>query len=415
MPQSHRPAARDGGPPIGRHQGDSMQHLDAADAAPFTPAAAAPRVLGIRFTGSGSEYFRIWAVNLLLILVTLGLYLPFAKARRIRYFYANTLVDGQALGFHGDPWKMFRGFVLLILLMGAYSAAGRLSSVAAVVAFLILCVVWPALWRASLQFRLGNTSWRGLRMRFEGSLTDAYLACAPSYLPAIALVVGATQMEPEAMKAGAGLTPSFWLYIVGALCMALLAPWSLALFKRYQHNGYRIAGQHSHVKLSGGQLYLLVLKIVLVSLVPLVLAGVLMTASFMMARTLGGSRETGLVVIVIGSLLAYLLYFAVVTPYAATRLQNLVWNGTSSESLSFNSQLKFGAMFWLTLKNWLLTALTLGLYRPFAAVATARLRLEAVSIDCADDPLDWVAAASAGHADATGEIAGDFFGIDMGL
>ena len=31
------------------------------------------RALRIEFTGSGSEYFRIWIVNLLLILVTIGL------------------------------------------------------------------------------------------------------------------------------------------------------------------------------------------------------------------------------------------------------------------------------------------------------------------------------------------------------
>jgi hypothetical protein len=38
-----------------------------------------------------------------------------------------------------------------------------------------------------------------------------------------------------------------------------------------------------------------------------------------------------------------------------------------------------------------------------------------VTINSKDDPADWVAAAHAGHADATGDIAGDFFGIDMGL
>ena len=107
-----------------------------------------------------------------------------------------TLVDGQALSFHGDAWKMFRGFLLLLVLMGAYSAAGHLSPVAAVVAFLILCTVWPALWRAALQFRLGNTSWRGLRMRFEGDLKEAYLACLPTYLPAILLVASGLFMAP---------------------------------------------------------------------------------------------------------------------------------------------------------------------------------------------------------------------------
>ena len=33
------------------------------------------RVLPLRFTASGSEYFRIWVVNLLLTVVTLGFYL----------------------------------------------------------------------------------------------------------------------------------------------------------------------------------------------------------------------------------------------------------------------------------------------------------------------------------------------------
>jgi len=73
-----------------------MLDPEATTAAAAAPTPGAPRVLQIRFTGSGSEYFRIWAVNPLLILVTLGLYLPFAKGRRIRHFHANTLVDGQA-------------------------------------------------------------------------------------------------------------------------------------------------------------------------------------------------------------------------------------------------------------------------------------------------------------------------------
>ncbi len=393
-----------------------MQEPDAALAAAIPAQPPVPRVLEIRFTGSGSEYFRIWSVNLLLILVTLGLYLPFAKARRIRYFYANTLVDGQALSFHGDAWKMFRGFLLLVLLMAVYSGAGRFSTTAAFVAFLILCAVWPALWRASLQFRLGNTSWRGLRMRFDGTLAGAYLSCAPSYLPAIALVGGATSLDPETLKAAGGFTPGMALYAVGALSMMLFAPWSLTLFKRYQHNGYRIASQHSRVKLSVAKVYLLALKTFGVSLLPMIGAGVLVAVIGAVGAAVGGGgRIASIAFMTIGLLLGYLLYFAVVMPYGATRMQNLAWNGTSSEALKFRSTLRFSALFGLTLKNWLLTALTLGLYRPFAAVSTARLRLEAVYVQSSEDPADWVAAAHAGHADATGDIAGDFFGIDMGL
>ena len=38
-----------------------------------------PENLSLVFTGSGSEYFRIWIVNLLLMFVTLGIYFPWAK------------------------------------------------------------------------------------------------------------------------------------------------------------------------------------------------------------------------------------------------------------------------------------------------------------------------------------------------
>jgi uncharacterized membrane protein YjgN (DUF898 family) len=69
----------------------------------------------------------------------------------------------------------------------------------------------------------------------------------------------------------------------------------------------------------------------------------------------------------------------------------------------------------LTLKNLLLVLVTLGFYWPFAAVATARMRLQAVSLELDADPALWQAGQTSGQNDATGDAAGDFFGIDMGL
>lgn len=153
--------------------------------------AAAPRVqtLSIRFTGSGSEYFRIWIVNLLLTLVTFSLYWPFARARRIAYFQNNTLVGDDPLGFHGDPWKMFRGYLVVLLMGITYGALSNTVPSIAALLLIAFALVWPALWRASLQFRLRNTSWRGVRMAFVGDLKGAYVALLPFFLPALALVL----------------------------------------------------------------------------------------------------------------------------------------------------------------------------------------------------------------------------------
>lgn len=386
------------------------------------------RVLEIRFTGSGSEYFRIWSVNLLLILVSLGLYYPFAKARRIRYFYANTLVDGQALSFHGDPWKMFRGFVLLVVLMAVYSLARYLWPAAAVPALVVLCAVWPVLWRASMQFRLSNTAWRGLRMGFSGSLKNAYLALTPFYLPLIAFVALSQWMIPAAADAAAAepaAGPQFSGWVFAPMALMLLAgPWAMALIKRYQHGGYRLANQQCQMALPAGRLYVLALKALFLTIVfavgAAILIGVVFGAVFGgSAAAVGGHSEgmkpwAGLVGGAIG-LLAYAAYFVVIGPFLACRMQNLVWDATRSQSVQFHSRLSFKPLLWLTLKNWSLVALTLSLYRPFAAVNTARMRLEAVSLSLDGDLATWAAPSAQGLADASGEIAGDFFGIDMGL
>ena len=95
------------------------------DAAPASVQASAPAATGrftmpVAFTGSGSEYFRIWIVNLLLTIVTIGLYHPWAKVRRLRYFYGNTHIGEHTLDFHGNPTRMLRGLLLLAALALLY-------------------------------------------------------------------------------------------------------------------------------------------------------------------------------------------------------------------------------------------------------------------------------------------------------
>ncbi len=46
------------------------------------------------FTGRGGEYFRIWIVNILLILLTLGIYSAWATVRKRLYFYGNIRLAG---------------------------------------------------------------------------------------------------------------------------------------------------------------------------------------------------------------------------------------------------------------------------------------------------------------------------------
>ena len=77
----------------------------------------------MRFTGSGGEYFRVWIVNVLLSILTLGLYTPWARRRTAQYFYGHTLVAGSPLEFTAQQRRMVVGFVVLLLLTVAYQLA----------------------------------------------------------------------------------------------------------------------------------------------------------------------------------------------------------------------------------------------------------------------------------------------------
>ena len=389
-------------------------HLPSSDPAGLPdPPKTRGHTLPISFTGSGSEYFRIWVVNLLLILVTAGLYYPWAKVRRLRYFYGNTVVGAHPLDFHGDPKRMLRGFLLIALLLLIYSVAGKVSPTAGLVAFVILVVVWPALFRASQQFRLANTSWRGLRLRFTGDLPGAYRAMLPLFVPGLLLlIVVMLNGDDPADRERAGV----WV-LLATFAPLLLFPLMWWLLKKYQHDHYAIGQVQTELRTGAGSFYLVFLKTAGVSLLVGLCGGgivlALLAGGSVMA--LGAGKGAAVVVTVAVSVALYAAMVLVIRPYATSRLQNLVWNRTKSSDVRFESALRFWPLFGLTLKNWLLVLLTLGMYWPFAAIATARLRLQAMTLYTRSEPDELVSQTLASSNDATGDAAGDLFGIDIGL
>ena len=368
--------------------------------------------LPIQFTGSGSEYFRIWIVNLLLIIVTLGIYFPWAKVRRLRYFHGNTLVDGHAMDFHGSPIKMLKGYLLVGLLFGLYSVAGQFSPVAGLIALLIVAAIWPALLKSSMQFRLANTSWRGMRFAFKGSLGDAYRAILPIFAVGVfflAANIGMADPEPAVEP------PMWWVAMILGVTLISVAvsPWLFWNFKRYQHDHYALASLQTTFTATRGSFYKLGFKVIGISLLPLLLLGML--AAILIPATQGRGGPAGLAIFGALGLLTMLLVFVAAMPYITSRLQNLVWNGTSNRNLRFLSDLRFLPLLGLTLKNWVLIIITLGLYWPFAAIATARMRLQAVRAEMREDPQDLINRAPSHEGDAAGEAGGDLFGFDIGL
>jgi len=105
------PAAREGGGPPG---------------AGHPAGAPGTRIVRPEFTGRPGEYFRIWIVNLLFSLVTLGIYSACAKVRKKKYFYGSTRFDGETFDYFGRPKAIFRGRVVAFLAFVVYALGGEL-------------------------------------------------------------------------------------------------------------------------------------------------------------------------------------------------------------------------------------------------------------------------------------------------
>src|SRR5512140_1794337 len=73
------------------------------------------------FTGKGWEYFRIWIVNLLLTILTLGIYSAWAKVRRLQYFYRNTRLADASFDYHGTPKAILKGRIIALGLAVLYN------------------------------------------------------------------------------------------------------------------------------------------------------------------------------------------------------------------------------------------------------------------------------------------------------
>jgi uncharacterized membrane protein YjgN (DUF898 family) len=126
----------------------------------------------VEFTGHWKEYLPIAVTNLLLTIVTLGIYRFWAKARERRYLWSRTRLIDDYLEWTGTGGEMFVGFLMamgvlfgsLAVIFGGGALLGNWFAVVGMVAFYIF-LLWAfgfAQFRA-LRYRLSRTWWRGIR------------------------------------------------------------------------------------------------------------------------------------------------------------------------------------------------------------------------------------------------------------
>ena len=410
-----------------------------AQAAPLESAAIDAHPL--EFSGRGGEYFRVWIVNVLLSIVTLGLYTPWARRRTVQYFYGHTLVADSPLEFTAPQRKMVTGFVLLVLLTLAYNIAVDTGQDTAV-ALLLLggAVLAPCLWARAMRFRLGNTRWRGLRLRFAASCREVYIASWPVFAIAlvwIGVVFGLRWVAPELAQALDGATPdgdekssampalppALWALLLLGVVLSLLC------FIRLEYNYQSLLVLRTHLGAEAGRwkpVYMDFVKIWLATVGVFLLcvlgmvALVTLAAGGSVALLAGLGKNAGVWVFFLflfGFFALFMLLLLASAParaYREARMFLLQWNNIGvSQVARFRCTLSVRGFVWLRVRNLLLTLLTLGFYRPFARVSEYAMKLESVTLHV-NGGLDQLAGQMLRHQEGgLGDALADAAGLDL--
>ena len=66
--------------------------------------------LNFDFKGKGSDLFFIYIVNILLTIVTLGIYSFWARVNVTKFIYQHIFFKGHSFDYHATGWEKFIGF-----------------------------------------------------------------------------------------------------------------------------------------------------------------------------------------------------------------------------------------------------------------------------------------------------------------
>lgn len=139
--------------------------------------ASAARVGRVEFTGSRHELFGIVIRGYALMLPTIGLYRFWQATWKRRFYWQNTVIDGDPLEYTGTATQLLLGFFFaLAFFLPIYVALFVLAmqeSTLVVLGYLgIGLIVWFLMGYATYRardFRLSRTLWRGIRFDLRGN------------------------------------------------------------------------------------------------------------------------------------------------------------------------------------------------------------------------------------------------------
>ena len=306
-------------------------------------------MLPFEFTGKAKEFFGIWLSNLLLSILTLGIYSAWAKVRSRRFFLGHTLIGGHRFDYHADPKVILKGRAIVVSVLVVMSLVSELSPVLSGTSLVLLMLALPWLANRSLRFNARMTSFRNVRFDFSGTYGKSLLA--------------------------------FVLFpLIGLLSLGLLQPFATRYSGRYLAANY----SYGEAKLESDpqlkKLYKGFFQAFTIILLPfVVLLAIVAQHDWDLERLIliQDAEATGWLIDLSPFALIIALYLAFFH-YRAVARNSILGSLSISGVHQLKSEISGFRLAWIVLSNSFLTLSSFGLLQPWGAVR--RWRYETVSL-----------------------------------
>ena len=146
------------------------------DHPPSSPSGSETRPVFL-YDGRISELYGVFLLNLLLTIITFGVFRFWAITRLRRYLWSHMRFEGTRLTYTGKGKELFLGFLVAMVIFSiigmtlgqAATMGGAARVVMLVLAYPAFMILFGAAHFSAQRYRLSRTEWRGIRGGMEGS------------------------------------------------------------------------------------------------------------------------------------------------------------------------------------------------------------------------------------------------------
>ena len=335
----------------------------------------------IQFTGKAEEYFGIWLVNIILSVITLGIYSAWAKVRRQTYFKNNTKIGEHSFGYHATGWQILKGRLIVVAVLVITNILATFDPWLGIAQGLVFLFLIPWIINLSLRFSARMTSYRNIRFNWHGT-----------YLKTL------------------------WLFMIAPILGVLTLGLAVPVIARAQYSYF--ANSHSYgtskfaCSLKVGEFYYAFLISALVSFVPAILFGLVIFSQVDDLSFPTIDIPISVLVTVYFSAI-FFIYFMIFIYTVLCR--NLMVRSLSLASVArFDSTINPFMLLWISLSNFVVIIISLGFMTPWAQIRKYRYLSHSTQIKI-EGNLDKFVDEENKNLSSFGEGYADIEGLDIGI